>query len=74
MRNGNFLRFKNVELGYNPKPTLVRRFGLNSARVYLNATNLVVWSNFKMWDPEMGGSGLGYPIQSVYNMGIQLTF
>ncbi|MGE9311061.1 SusC/RagA family TonB-linked outer membrane protein [Niabella sp. CJ426] len=74
MRNGSFLRFKNVELGFNPKPSLIRKFGLNTMRVYVNATNLAVWSNFKMWDPEMGGSGLGYPIQSAYNFGLQIGF
>lgn len=74
MRNGSFLRFKNAELGFNPKPGLIKRFGLTSMRVYLSATNLAVWSKFKMWDPEMGGSGLGYPIQGVYNFGLQIAF
>jgi hypothetical protein len=74
MRNGSFLRFKNVELGFNPQQHLIKKFGLSTMRVYVNATNLAVWSNFKMWDPEMGGSGLGYPIQSVYNFGLQIGF
>ncbi|MCH5690891.1 hypothetical protein LWM68_45670 [Niabella sp. W65] len=74
MRNGSFLRFKNAELGFNPKPGMIKRFGLTSMRVYLSATNLAVWSKFKMWDPEMGGSGLGYPIQGVYNFGLQIAF
>ena len=30
--------------------------------------------NFKLWDPEMAGSGLGYPVQRVYNIGLNLTF
>jgi len=33
-----------------------------------------MFSKFKLWDVEMGGNGLGYPIQRVYNAGIQLTF
>jgi TonB-linked SusC/RagA family outer membrane protein len=74
MRNGSFLRFKNAELGFNPKPGMIKRVGLTSMRVYLSATNLAVWSKFKMWDPEMGGSGLGYPIQGVYNFGLQIAF
>ena len=43
-------------------------------RVYVSALNLAVWSSFDLWDPEMGGNGLGYPIQSVYNFGLQFDF
>ncbi len=32
------------------------------------------FSGFKLWDIEMGGNGLGYPVQRVYNVGIQLGF
>jgi hypothetical protein len=30
----------------------------------------LLWSHFKLWDVEMGGNGLGYPIQKVFNVGI----
>ena len=43
-------------------------------RVYISGSNLLMFSKFKLWDVEMGGNGLGYPIQRVYNAGIQLTF
>ncbi|MGS2761513.1 SusC/RagA family TonB-linked outer membrane protein [Sinomicrobium sp. M5D2P9] len=72
MRNGAFLRLKNVEIGYNAPGKLLDKYGIKGFRVYLSGTNLALWSKFKMWDPEMGGSGLGYPIQSVYNLGILL--
>ncbi|CAH0124092.1 TonB-dependent receptor SusC [Pedobacter sp. Bi27] len=74
MRNGSFLRLKSVELGYNLQTKLQKRLGLNSARVYVNATNLSSFSNFKLWDPEMGGNGLGYPVQTVYNLGLNVSF
>ncbi len=72
MRNGAFLRLKNVDLGYN-FPNL-RKYGLQSGRVYLSGTNLLMLSSFKLWDVEMGGNGLGYPIQSVFNLGLELSF
>ncbi len=72
MRNGNFLRLKNVDLGYNFRN--VKRLGLQGGRAYFSATNLFVLSNFKLWDVEMGGNGLGYPIQSVYSLGLELNF
>ena len=43
-------------------------------RIYLNGTNLLTFSKFKLWDPEMGGNGLGYPIQRVYNIGLSVNF
>lgn len=72
MRKGNFLRLKSIDAGYTF--TKLNRVKLNSARLYFAATNLALWSNFKMWDVEMGGNGLGYPIQSVYSLGLQVTF
>ena len=42
--------------------------------IYLSGTNLLTFSKFKLWDVEMGGNGLGYPIQRVYNVGVQLDF
>jgi TonB-linked SusC/RagA family outer membrane protein len=72
MRNGAFLRLKSVELGYNVSKEFLDKFKISSLRLYANTTNPVVFSNFKLWDPEMGGNGLGYPIQATYNFGILL--
>jgi len=72
MRNGNFLRLKSIDAGYNF--TNLSRYKINFARLYFAANNLALWSNFKMWDVEMGGNGLGYPIQSVYSLGLQVNF
>jgi hypothetical protein len=72
MRNGNFLRLKSVDMGYNIGK--VKRLGLTGGRVYFSATNLFILSNFKLWDVEMGGNGLGYPVQSVYSLGAEISF
>ncbi|THU40179.1 TonB-dependent receptor [Niastella caeni] len=72
MRNGNFLRLKSVDMGYNIRK--IKSVGIEGGRVYLSATNLFVISNFKLWDVEMGGNGLGYPVQSVYSLGLELNF
>lgn len=70
MRDGSFLRLKSLEVGYTMPQNFVRKIGLSNFRLYLNASNLFVISKFKIWDPEMGGNGLGYPVQRVYNIGI----
>lgn len=70
MRDGAFLRLKSVELGY----TIPKLTGATRLRIYFTGTNLLTFSKFKLWDPEMGGNGLGYPIQRVFNIGMNLSF
>jgi TonB-linked SusC/RagA family outer membrane protein len=72
MRNGNFLRLKSVDMGYNMGK--IKRLALTGGRIYFSATNLFMLSNFKLWDVEMGGNGLGYPVQSVYSLGLEVNF
>jgi TonB-linked SusC/RagA family outer membrane protein len=72
LRRGDFLRLKQVELGYNFSERLAKKIGLNSARFYLSGLNLFAVSSFKLWEVEMAGNGLGYPLQRVYNLGIKV--
>lgn len=74
MRDGAFLRLKQVEIGYSFPLRWIQKVHATNLRIYANGTNLLKFSNFKLWDPEMGGEGLGYPLQRVYNIGIQLSF
>lgn len=74
MRDGSFLRLKQVELGYTLPEKLLQKYHVSNLRFYVSGTNLLCWSRFKLWDPEMAGDGLGYPIQRVFNFGINLTF
>ena len=74
MRSGDFLRLKTTELGYTFPKSLLSRLHLSNTRIYANAFNLFVISKFNMWDPEMGGNGIGYPVQRVYNIGLNLGF
>lgn len=65
LRNGAFLRLKNIELGYTYK----------MARLFLSGQNLLTFAPFKHWDPELGnGKGLTYPNLRVMTIGLQLTF
>jgi TonB-linked SusC/RagA family outer membrane protein len=74
MRDGSFLRLKSIEIGYNAPKKFNSKIGVQDLRVYISGSNIGVWSVYKMWDPEMGGNGLGYPIQSVYNLGLKVNF
>lgn len=74
LRDGTFLRLKSLELGYTFPPRLARKMYMDNLRIYFNGLNLLTWSRFKLWDPEMGGNGLAYPIQKVYNIGVNINF
>lgn len=63
MRNGSYLRLKNAEIGYNFK------YG----RIYLNGNNLLTFSPFNLWDPELS-NWYSYPLARTFNLGVQLTF
>ena len=73
LRDGTFLRMKSIEIGYSLKDKVLSKIGLTSLRFYLTGTNLLTFSKFKLWDVEMGGNGLGYPIQKGYNFGVNLN-
>jgi len=69
MRSASFIRLKSVEMGYKFK-----EFRGISPRIYASGTNLFTLSDFKLWDPEMRGNGLAYPLQKVFNLGMQINF
>ena len=74
MRNGAFLRLKQVEAGYTFPRKVLQRLKMDNFRIYVNANNVIAFSRFKLWDIEMAGNGLGYPVQRVINLGVQLGF
>lgn len=74
MRDGSFLRLKQAEVGYTVPGNWQKKLGLSQCRIYLSGTNLLLFSKFKLWDAEMAGNGLGYPIQRTFNIGLNLTF
>lgn len=74
MRDGSFLRLKQVEVGYTLPERFSKRLHMSNLRLYVNGTNLMNLSSFDLWDVEMGGSGLGYPLQRVFNFGLNMKF
>lgn len=74
IRDGSFLRLKQAEFGYTLPTKISNRIKAKTARFYLSGSNLLLFSGFRLWDIEMGGNGLGYPLQRVYNLGINISF
>ena len=76
LKNGNFLRFKNLEVGYNFPKKISQKAGFDQARIYLLGYNLHVWDHLKLWDPEMGNQNKGnsYPMSRTFTLGLELNF
>jgi TonB-linked SusC/RagA family outer membrane protein len=70
--SGNYVRLKNVELGYTIPSALTKRIGLQSLRVFGNATNLLTIAAYDRVDPEVYNGN--YPIQRLINMGVNVKF
>lgn len=73
LRDGSFIRLKSLEIGYTLPKNVLRSLKISNCRFYFNGLNLITWSPFKMWDPELAGNGFAYPIQKVFNLGVNLN-
>jgi len=73
MRDGSFLRLKSLEIGYTLPKLVSQKLNVTKCRIYFNGLNLYTWAPFKLWDPELGGNGFAYPIQKVFNIGVNVT-
>ncbi len=71
----NYIRLKNLEIGYNLPSSLVQKAKLGSLRIYINGLNLITFDKNKVFDPEAtASSGVYYPQSRVINTGLSLTF
>ncbi len=74
-RSNNYVRLKNVELGYSLSPEFSKKVGLSALRVYVNGLNLITLDKIGIWDPESTNSSAQYyPQARVINTGIKATF
>jgi TonB-linked SusC/RagA family outer membrane protein len=74
-KRGDYLRLKNVEIGYNLPKSFTDRVNISNIRVYCSGTNLLTFDYIKIMDPESdSGTGSSYPQQKLWNFGVNLTF
>src|SRR5690606_9445822 len=70
-RSTDYLRLKNIQLGYTFPSALVERISMKSARLYVNAINLFTFDSFKVFDPETDNQdGTVYPQKKTFNIGV----
>ncbi len=73
MRNGNYLRLRNAEIGYN-YPLRKNTSMLSQLRLFVNGTNLFTWDHIGFMDPESSDGTFSYPLQRSINIGVQVDF
>ncbi|MET4137810.1 SusC/RagA family TonB-linked outer membrane protein [Pedobacter sp. UYP1] len=75
LRSNNYVRLKNVEIGYTLPSTWCKKSGISALRVYVNGLNLITVDKIGIWDPESTNSSAQYyPQARVINTGIKATF
>ncbi|HEX5151020.1 MAG TPA: TonB-dependent receptor [Parafilimonas sp.] len=75
LRSSDYLRLKNLEIGYNLPGRIGQKVGISNFRVYVNGYNLITWDKMKIYDPEStSSSGQYYPQSRVINTGLRISF
>ncbi|OKZ44472.1 MAG: hypothetical protein BHV68_02145 [Bacteroidales bacterium 43_8] len=76
----NYLRIKQLTIGYNVPKAIVKKLNLDGIRVFFTGENLWLWSNYSGVDPEvvdpMTGvdNGVNYPLARKLTLGLSVNF
>jgi hypothetical protein len=73
LQNSDYLRLKNLEIGYNLPASITKKMHVNGIQLYFTGLNLLTFTEIKDFDPE-SNSGTVYPLNKVYNIGININF
>ncbi len=75
LRSTDYIRLKNLELGYAIPAHLINKLGLNQFRLYVSGYNLLTLDRLKIYDPENNNAlGYNYPQQKIVSFGLDVTF
>ncbi|SIO14899.1 TonB-dependent receptor [Chitinophaga niabensis] len=74
LKDGSFMRLKQATLSYNIITPAMRNKAISSLQVYAAGTNLLTFSKFKLWDPELGSNGAKYPFAKTVTLGLRANF
>ncbi len=75
-RDVDFVRLKTAEIGYTLPNSLTSKLSIDNVRIYMRGTNLLTFSDFDLWDPELTNSrnGSAYPTTKVVSLGVNVSF
>jgi len=82
VQDGSFLRLRTVQIGYTLPANLLDKINFNNLRIYFNGTNLVTWTDYTGYTPEISSGNVldvgidrgVFPIAKTYTFGVDLRF
>ncbi|SKB91369.1 SusC/RagA family TonB-linked outer membrane protein [Dyadobacter psychrophilus] len=84
IEDATYYRLKNLSFGYNLPKSVLSKVGIDALRIYFSAQNLVTWTNYTGYDPEVSLNGQSlinkgvdqgvYPNNKSYQVGLSLSF
>ena len=82
IEDASFIRLRNARVSYKLPAAWLSRFGVSAVNVYAYGTNLLTWSNYTMYDPEisignplqMGRDTGRYPRKREFGAGLNINF
>jgi len=79
LEDGDYLRLKTIQIGYSLPDSILDKLGIDKLRIYYTAENLLTFTKYSGYDPEIGGGIFGidrgyYPQAVTNQLGINLQF
>ena len=84
VEDGSYVRVKNISIGYNLPKKLYSKYGISNIKIYSNAQNVLTFTKYKGYDPEVGSinqdallSGIDngrYPSPIITTLGLNVNF
>ena len=82
LENGNYVRLRNIEIGYTFPKKALGNTGITNARVYISGQNLLTLTGYKGMDPDVMGNGIlqrgfdngNWPPSRILSAGVQFDF
>ena len=74
LKDGSYLRLKQASLGYTLENKKLMDKGIEYLYFYLSGQNLLTFSKFKLWDPELGSNGAKYQLSRMVKLGMRVSF
>jgi hypothetical protein len=84
LEDGSYLRLRSVTLDFALPDRLLSRYGVSNTRLYVTGTNLVTWTHYSGFNPDVSSLGIGnvnrgidvgqYPLAKSFTLGINLSY
>jgi hypothetical protein len=84
LEDGSYLRLRSVTLDVQVPERFLSRYGLSNTRAYITGTNLVTWTHYSGFNPDVSSLGIGnvnrgvdvgqYPLAKGVTIGVNIAY